>query len=111
MSPPDSTAPLSSTLRSSSMKPLDMPLPLLNEARTYELSLSDKGKHQRGWLSIASYSWKRRSVRIRGPPPASIFCHQIDPGRASKQHSVRSKVGMPARDHMEIPPDRIRPDS
>src|SRR5689334_11307072 len=31
--------------------------------------------------------------------PASIFCHQIDPGRASKQHTARCKVGSPARYH------------
>ena len=31
--------------------------------------------------------------------PASIFCHQIDPGRASKQHTARCKVGSPPRYH------------
>ena len=41
---------------------------------------------------IASLSRKCGSVRIRGPPPASIFCHQIDPGRASKQHTAGDRV-------------------
>src|SRR6185369_6988995 len=43
--------------------------------------------------------------------PASIFCHQIDPGRASKQHTVRRKFTTTARDHTAIPPDPLRTDS
>ena len=49
-----------------------------------------------------------KSVRLRGRaaylPPASIFCRQIDAGRASKQHTVRRKLATPARDHTATPP-------
>lgn len=54
------------------------------------------------------------SVRILGfpcyLPCASIFCHQIDPGRASKQHTAECKLATPARGHIKIPPDRVRTD-
>ena len=38
----------------------------LDAVRTCELSLSNKGKLRRDWPLIASYSWRFRSVRIRG---------------------------------------------
>jgi hypothetical protein len=52
MSPPDSTAPLSSALRSSSMKPSDMPLPLLGEkfGRSYTCGMARKKPARRGDL-------------------------------------------------------------
>jgi hypothetical protein len=40
-----------------------------------------------------------------------MFCHQINPALASKQHTIRCKITRSARGHTTIQPDRIRTDS
>jgi hypothetical protein len=80
-----------------------------------EKSLNNKGKHLRrlaiDCILIVEMKVRKTTRKPAHSGPASIFCHQIDPGPASKQHTVWCKLTTPARDHTAIPPDPFRTDS
>src|SRR5215216_1336594 len=76
MSPPDSTVLWSNTLRSSSMKPSDMPLPLLYEK--FDRSFTCGMVRRKAGLWWRNRAFKCGLSRLAPQPPRR---HQAAPGR------------------------------